>query len=175
MLWTFQELVGLLKEKEHESLSSISFTTLDRYISSHKKYIGRSKTPQVNCWCPVYENLELLLTSIKKNCDNIDIPTKCHDFLEKMACDPVTQTCVDKKCTSCRFLDMDLINDCEKLVVTHRKKEISIMKNFFVRSLVGKFTSCLNSKLTIYESTIIKNMYKMLLTKNKLQNFVEEK
>ena len=84
LLWIFWELVGLLKEEEDDSLSSISFTTLYRYINSHKEFTGRRKIPQVNYLCPVCENLELLLTGIKKNCDNTDIPTKCHDLLEKL-------------------------------------------------------------------------------------------
>ena len=61
LLWTFQEF-ALLKQEEDYNLSSISFTTLYRYISSHKEYVGRSKIPQVNCLCPVFESLELLLT-----------------------------------------------------------------------------------------------------------------
>ena len=45
LLWTFQELVGLLKKEEDDSPSSILFTTLYRYISSHKEYI-RKALPQ---------------------------------------------------------------------------------------------------------------------------------
>ena len=37
LLWTFQELVGLLKEEEDDSRSPISFTTLYMYKSSHLK------------------------------------------------------------------------------------------------------------------------------------------
>ena len=61
LLRTFQELATLLKQEEDDNLSSIFFTMLYRY-SSHKEYVGRSKIPQVNCLCPVCENLELLLT-----------------------------------------------------------------------------------------------------------------
>ena len=83
------------------------------------------------------------MKGIKKNCGNNDIPTKCHDLLEKIACDPVTQACVDKKCTSCPSLDMEAINDCEKKIAYYTgKKEKSIMKKLFVESLAGKFTPC---------------------------------
>ena len=88
LLWAFQELATLLNQEEDDNLSSISFTMLYRYTSSHKEYVGKSKIPQVNYLCPVCEKLELLLTGIKKNCDNIDIPTKCHDLLEKVSCKP---------------------------------------------------------------------------------------
>ena len=49
------------------------------------------------------------------------------------------------------------------------------MKKFFVKRLLRKFTTWLNIKLTIYTSTIIKNVFKMPFTKNKLQNFVKQK
>ena len=81
---------------EDDNLSSISFTTLYRYINSHKEYVGRSKIPRVNCLCPVCENLELLLTGIKKSCNNIDIRTKCHDLLGKISCKPITQACLTR-------------------------------------------------------------------------------
>ena len=131
LLWTFQELVGPLNEEKDGSLSSISFTVLCRYISSHKEYIERTKIPEVNCLCPVCENLELLLTGIlTKNCDSIDIPTKCHDLLEKIACDPKTQVCVDKKYTSVHLETWRLLIIVKKLLITHGKTETSITKNF---------------------------------------------
>ena len=34
---------------------------------------------------------KLLMYSLQEPCDNIDIPTKCYDLLEKIACDTVTQ------------------------------------------------------------------------------------
>ena len=43
------------------------------------------------------------------------MPIKCYDLLEKISLDPVTQACVDKKCTSCPSLDMEVINDSEKI------------------------------------------------------------
>ena len=67
LLQSFQELATLLKQEEDDNLSSVSFTMLYWYISCHKEYFGRSKIHQVNCLCPVCENLELLLTGIKKN------------------------------------------------------------------------------------------------------------
>ena len=85
--------------------------------------MGRSKIPQLHCLRPVCKNPELLLRGIKKNCDNIDILTKCHNLLEKIVCDPVTQPCVDKKCTSCPPLDMEAINDCERIDYYTWKKD----------------------------------------------------
>ena len=63
------------------------------------------------------------MRGIKKNCDNIDILTKCHNLLEKIVCDSVTQPCVDKKCTSCPSLDMEAINDCERIDYYTWKKD----------------------------------------------------
>ena len=77
---------------------------------------------EVNCLCPVCENLELLWTGIKKNCSDIDFPTKSHDFLEEVSCKPITQVCVDKKCKSCPSLDTDAINDCETIAFYMWKK-----------------------------------------------------
>ena len=121
LLWTFLELATLLKQ-EDDNISSMSFTMLYRYISSHKEYVGRSKILEVNCLCPVCENLELLWTGIKKNCSDIDFPTKSHDFLEEVSCKPITQVCVDKKCKSCPSLDTDAINDCETIAFYMWKK-----------------------------------------------------
>ena len=45
LLWTYQELVGLLQTKDDEELSSITFSTLYRYVSPKKEYVGRSKIP----------------------------------------------------------------------------------------------------------------------------------
>ena len=118
--------------------------------------MGRSKIPQLHCLHPVCKNPELLLKGIKKNCDNIDILTKCHDLLEKIVCDPVTQPCVDKKCTSCPSLEWRLLMIVKELIIIHGKKT-SIIKKFFVKYLVRKFTPWLNCKLTIHVSTIIKN------------------
>ena len=123
-------------------LSSIVFKTLYRYISSRKEYIRRSKIPQVNCLCPVWHNIELLLTGIKKN---VTHSKKLSWFARKIASDPVTQTCIDKnvtqllrhtdkKYTSCVSLDMEAINDREKISYYTWKKEASIMKKFLVKT-----------------------------------------
>ena len=106
---------------EDDSLSSISFTTLYQYISSHKEHVRRSKIPQINSLYPVCENLELLLTGIKKNCNNIDIPTKCNDLLEKISCKLITQACVNKKYKLCASLDTEAINDCEIVLYIQKK------------------------------------------------------
>ena len=107
---------------EDDSLSSISFTRLYRYISSHKEHVGKSKIPQVNSLYLVCEKLELLLTGIKKNCNNTDIPTKCNDLLEKISCKPITQTCVNKKYKLCASWDTKAIHYCEKIALYIWKK-----------------------------------------------------
>ena len=84
---------------------------------------GKKQDPKLHCLHPVCKNPEHLLTGMKKNCDNIDILTKCYDLLEKIVCDPVTQPCVDKKCTSCPSLDMEAINDCERIDYYTWKKD----------------------------------------------------
>ena len=94
------------------------FTNTSAFIKS----VGRSKIPQVNSLYPVCEKLELLLTGIKKNCNNIDIPTKCNDLLEKISSKPITQTCVNKKYKLCASLDTKAIHDCEKIALYIWKK-----------------------------------------------------
>ena len=121
LLWTFLELATLLKQ-EDDNISSMSFTMIYQYISSHKEHVGRSKILQVSCLCPVCENLELLWTGIKKNCGDTDIPTESHDLLKEVSCKPITQACVDKKCKSCPSLDTDAINDCETIAFYIWKK-----------------------------------------------------
>ena len=62
------------------------------------------------------------MTGIKKNCGSIDIPTKCHDLLEKVSCKLITQAFVDKKCKLCPCLDTEAINDCETIAFYIWKK-----------------------------------------------------
>ena len=85
LLWTYQELVGLLQTEDDEELSSITFSTLYRYVSPKKEYVRRSKIPQANCLCPDCENVELLCTGINKCCESMEIPTKCHDLALDLA------------------------------------------------------------------------------------------
>ena len=57
LLWTYQELVGLLQTEDDEELSSITFSTLYRYVSPKKNSLvgARFHSP-----CPDSENVELL-------------------------------------------------------------------------------------------------------------------
>ena len=88
-------------KQDDEELLSITFSTLYRYVSPKKEYVGRSKIPQVNCLCPDCENVELLCTRINKCCESMEIPTKCHDLALKIAYDSITEKCVTKECEHC--------------------------------------------------------------------------
>ena len=50
-----------------------------------------------------------------KRTGDIDIPTKCHDLLEKVSCKLITQAFFDRKCKLCPSLDTEAINDCETI------------------------------------------------------------
>ena len=111
LLWTYQKLVGLLQTEDDEELLSITFSTLYRYVSPKKEYVGRSKIPQVNCLSPDCENVELLCTEISKYCESMEIPTKCHDVALKIACDQKTEKHVTKECEHCPSLDLEALRD----------------------------------------------------------------
>ena len=117
--WTYQELLGLIQTEDHEELSSITFSTLYHYVSPKKEYIGRRKIPQVNCLCPDCENVELICTGINKCCESMEIPTKCHDLALKIACDPITEKRVTKKCEHCPSLEWAILNEQIHYVKVH--------------------------------------------------------
>ena len=113
LLWTFHELRELLASEDDTDLSSLKFSTLYRYVKSKKEFIAQGKIPGISCLCPDCENLELLLEGISKSECDIGLPTKCHDIVDRIACNPLTEKCVDGSCSDCPVLDLDPLLDCE--------------------------------------------------------------
>ena len=106
MLWTYKELSELIKNEDDDDLKTVKFSTLFRYISSNKEFVGITKIPQTSCLCPLCDNIELLLTGINKSdLGNLFLPTTCHDLIEKYSCTPITDECIKGTCSDCPSLD----------------------------------------------------------------------
>ena len=115
LLWTFNELYGILNKEEDDNLSNLKFSTFYCYTRSQKEYIIQSRIPEVACLCPDCENVELMCEGIGKACDEIDLPSKCHDLINKIACDPITECCAEGNCEKCPELDLEPIKDCDTI------------------------------------------------------------
>ena len=72
--------------------------------------------PEVSCLCPDCKNLELMIDGIQKACDHqINLPSKCHDLMNKAACNPITESCAEGNCENCPPIDLELVKDCNKI------------------------------------------------------------
>lgn len=116
LLWTFQELHNLLKNEEN--LDDIRLSSLYRYIKTKKQFIQLSKIPEVSCLCPDCENFELLCQGINNCCPDVNLEVKCYDFLNMVACQPITEECCNGSCKKCPELDMENLKDYEAITFT---------------------------------------------------------
>ena len=110
---TFSELRGILyKDKD---LSNLKFWTIYCYTRSKKEYNIQSKIPVVVCICPECKNIELMLDSIQKACDQVNLPLKYHDLIIKVACYPITKLYAEGKCENCPGFDLEPLADCDSI------------------------------------------------------------
>ena len=99
------------------------------YTQSQREYIIQSPIPEVSCLCPDCGNLELMIDGIQKVCDHqINLPSKCHNLMDKAACNPVTESCAEVNCENCPPIDLEFIKDCDKITFTSGSKETNAMK-----------------------------------------------
>ena len=121
ILWTFNELVQIIKEEDDEGLSQLKFSMIYSNVRSKKEYIIQSNIPDVDCLCPVCENTELLCEAIS-NCkrnETLKVPTKCHEIFTKIGCGQLIEDCCNNTCKECPLLDLEVdqevLNDIEEI------------------------------------------------------------
>ena len=118
ILWTLNELSKIISEDKDEEFSKLNFSTIYRYIRSNKEYIIQSKIPEVNCLCHVCEGIELI-------CDGVN---KSSELILKVACNHVTEKCAKDVCENCPVIDLESLNDAEKVSFYHWVKEARYKK-----------------------------------------------
>ena len=128
ILWILNELSKIISEDKDEEFSKLNFSTIYRYIRSNKEYIIQSKIPEVNCLCHVCEGIELICDGVNKSSDEINLPTKCHELILKVACNHVTEKCAKDVCENCPVIDLESLNDVEKVSFYHWVKEARYKK-----------------------------------------------
>ena len=119
----------------------------------------------VACLCPDCENVELMCEGIGKACDEIDLPSKCHDLINKIACDPITECCAAGNCEKCPELDLEPIKDCDTITFyVWCKGEKYYEKKLIEKSGVAvadKLTACLKDiKMHYFRKRTQSNEYK---------------
>ena len=68
-----------------------------------------------------------MINDIQKACDHqINLPSKCHDLMDKAACNAITENCAEGNCENCPPIDLELIK--EKSLFTSGSKETNTIK-----------------------------------------------
>ena len=130
---------------------------------SKKEYIINSKIPEVDCLCPLCESVELICAGVNKCCD-LNLPKKCHDLLERIACKVLTEDCANERCAECPILDLEMLTDVDKISFYHwvnRKyyeKELAEMSGIEMKEKLTEMFSTLKSHF--YRKRIQSKMYK---------------
>ena len=58
-----------------------------------------------------------MIDGIQKACDHqINLPSKCHDLMDKAACNPISASCAEGNCENCLPIDLQLIKDWDKIM-----------------------------------------------------------
>ena len=83
-------------------------------LSLNENFIINSKIPEVNCLCPLCENVELLCKGVNKHTD-LELPVKCHDLMEKIGCNPLREDCSNGTCGECPKIDLEMLQDVDKI------------------------------------------------------------
>ena len=84
----------------------------------------------MNCLCPTCESIELLCDGINTS-SLITLPTKGHELLLKIACDPLTEECANGSCDKCPSIDLECLDDVGNIPFyqwvkeTYYKKQLS--------------------------------------------------
>ena len=64
------------------------------------------------------ENFELMIDGIQKACDHpINLPSKCHELMDKAQCNPKNESCTERNCQNCPPINLELIKDCDKITI----------------------------------------------------------
>ena len=112
LLWTFNELLSILKKEKDTDLSSLKFSTVYRYVKANKEFVMQCKIPQVACLCPTCENYVLCAEGINKTVEEEEkLPSTCHDLMDKIACQDITEDCCKRKCDKCPAIDLEFLCD----------------------------------------------------------------
>ena len=162
-MWTFNELASIIRDDEDEELSKIKLSTLYRHVMSKKEYIINSKIPEVDCLCPLCESVELICAGVNKCCD-LNLPKKCLDLLERIACKVLTEDCANERCAECPILDLEMLTDVDKISFYHwvnRKyyeKELAEMSGIEMKEKLTEMFSTLKSHF--YRKRVQSKMYK---------------
>ena len=57
-----------------------------------------------------------MIDDIQKAYDHqINLPSKCHDLMDKAISNPITESCAEGSCETCPPIDLELIKDCNKI------------------------------------------------------------
>ena len=70
-----------------------------------------------------------MIDGIQKACDHqINLPSKCHDLMNKAACNPITESCAEGNCENYPPVDLELIKDFDKITFYKWLKGKNTMK-----------------------------------------------
>ena len=146
LLWTFSELHGTLTQEENEDLSSLTFSTMYLYTQSQRECIIESQIPEVSCLCPDCKNLELMIDGIQKACGHqTNLQSKCHDLMDKAACNLITESCAEGNSENCPPIDLELIKDCGKITFYKWFKGDKYYEKNFIEKESGEIADKLES------------------------------
>ena len=168
ILWIFNELASIIKEEEDEELAQLKFSTLYRHIRSKKEYIINSKIPEVNCLCPTCESIELLCSAVNKSSD-LNLPKKCHELVEQIACNPLTEDCAKGTCSKCPVINLDLLTGVDRIPFYHWVKRQQYQKE--LSELSG---SEIKAKLTEMFSTLKTHFFQKRVQSQAYRKHIDE-
>ena len=110
LLWPFNELLSILQKESDKDLSSLKFSSFFRYVRANKEFIMQLKIPQVARLCLVCENFFLCAEGVNKAVEKEEkLPSTCHDFIEKIACQNITEDCCNRKCPQCPDIHLEFL------------------------------------------------------------------
>ena len=102
LLWTLSDLLDLLNNSDSEGSFAakfnerVKFSSLYRFIKSVKHLYFSGEAPEVSCLCDKSENIELLVTGIRKSLSDDEkgfLPCNKYEVGKLFSCDLTSQSC----------------------------------------------------------------------------------
>ena len=157
--WTYKELTTLIQQKD-EGLANLKFSTLYRYTNSKKEYVIQGKIPEVACPCADCENRELLCMGITQCCVEMQLPSKCHELINKISCKPIREDFANGTCENCPVIDNEPLKDCGNIIFNKWKKG----EKYLEKTTCEKLQIFLLNSMPIFEFITTESVHKLQST-----------
>ena len=179
LLWTLADLVDLIKASSDDDLSSLKFSSIYRFLrKNNKEFVLQNLIPHESCLCKYCANIDLLCAGVNKTLsEQFQLPTSCHDILEKFACSKtlLNDNCAENICSNCPDLsDLNHLQNYEEFTFQQWTKKGSYYEKIMITKSSKETIADLTSKIKLLKGHYYRKRKQSALYNQDVENIEED-